>query len=149
MKLLRIFLGVWVLLHMHKSFLSAMEAPSEMGIPAEAESAAPSPDTSMQTPPVMDQPAASAESTQLKWPDSIELKEEDKGIIAPTNPKIVALNAQVQEYLNQMNKVVDQITKKREELFSQYFEFDNVTDVFIQSAAQSKGEVQQAAQNKN
>lgn len=128
---------------MHVSISYGMdETMAAEAQPAESSDApAPSPDQSIGggTP-------AEGGGSQLKWPDSIELKEDDKGLVASASPKIKALSAQVKEHLNKMSALVEEITKKREELFTSYFEFDNTADVFLQTSTQAKGALEQSTQ---
>lgn len=121
---------------------------------------APMPDMSAQQPPVpvpdatvqpqpmqapVPAPAVGGEvkSEQLGWPDTIEVSEVPQGIAQGGAPGIGQAFKDAEKSIQTASLLVQDLTKKREALHTQFFELDARLDEFFQNTTFTLGKVQE------
>jgi|GEM_PF-4277195 len=83
-------------------------------------------------------------TTQLKWPDALELNEEKSGLLANSDPEIIKIYNDSESSLNEISKIVQDISKMRDDLFAKLTEISNKADDFFQEATIQKGRLSEA-----
>jgi len=131
---------------------AAMAMPPTPDVMQQQPSAPPVPaafDASQQQPgaapaaPVSDVP-----STQFgAQDDTIELKEEQGGMLQSNDPQIVIVFKQAGEVLEKMDKVSADMSKQRATLSESYAQLDAILDEFFQSSSFEKGIVQESGKS--
>lgn len=116
-------------------------AMPEAQAPSNAASTMPTPDASMAPAPA---PGAEVKVEQFTWPDTAELDEQQKDLAQTSNPAILSIFKQTEASLTKMKEIINELIKKREELYKEYFDLDSQLDAFHQSISTSTGTVQQS-----
>jgi hypothetical protein len=110
--------------------------------PVEA-AAIPTPDAAAAAP--ADSAAGGATTSQLKWPDTVDLSEASGTLLAQNQSTNSLLFKQSEALIEKMTSMVNDLAKLRTDLYAKFFDLDHVTDIFVKSAETSKGALQQAA----
>ena len=103
----------------------------------------PAPDATVQAQsPVAAQPVAGAPVEQLGWPDTIQVAEDGQAQAA--SPVVGQMFKNAEEKIQKAGLVVQELTKKREALHTQFFELDARLDEFFQNTTFALGKVHDA-----
>jgi hypothetical protein len=121
-----------------KTLFAQMVIPDQ---PAQAPVPIAAPDQSgmIAAPAPMAIPAPAVVPSQLTWPDTVDLIENDPGLTQGDDPKIIELFKQAGEIFGKMSAIIDATAKSRMDLYQKYFELDAKLDEFLQNISLDEG----------
>jgi len=86
-------------------------------------------------------PAAEIPSTQLKWPETVEVTEDKPALLQIANPQIASIFKQAEKLREQMSDDLAKMLTLRADLYNSFYDLDATLDEFLQTASFSEGQL--------
>ncbi|KKQ49301.1 MAG: Collagen-binding adhesin [candidate division TM6 bacterium GW2011_GWF2_38_10] len=93
------------------------------------------------SPSTLTTPTPQEASTQLKWPDTIELTEETKPISTTSNPTILKHFQEAKKIKKETKKTIKKLADHEKTLFDTYNEMNTAIDNFLQESSFIQGKI--------